>query len=188
MQLFNGKDLTGWSGKFPDAWGVEDGILIGRGKQGSPDGWSELIHTRDDFQNVHLRVETRINAMGWASLRVRKQRGSYFGYKVWLSNDPDNTGAKTGRFDVDGGEDNFQVTNPPGGPQLRADEWFTLDFIARGSELVTEHQRQGSWHARPTPPLLAAKSSWRWPVRIRWSSSAGSKSRNYRRVRRTQMS
>ena len=42
VSLFNGTDLTGWGGKFPDAWSVENGVLVGRGKRGSPDGWSEL--------------------------------------------------------------------------------------------------------------------------------------------------
>jgi uncharacterized protein (TIGR03067 family) len=135
VQLFNGKDLTGWSGKFPDAWSVENGVLIGRGKRGSSDSWSELIHARDDFRDFHLRTEAKINATGWASLRVRKQKGSYLGYKIWLSNDPTTTGATTGRFDVNG-EGNLKIANPEDSPRLPVDEWFTLEFIARGSELV----------------------------------------------------
>lgn len=134
--LFNGKDTTGWSGKFPEAWTVEDGLLTGRGKKGSAEGWSELIHARNDFRDFQLRAEVKISDSGWASIRVRKQKDSLKGYKIWLSNDPEKTGARTGRLDVDGGDDSLTITNPPDELRIGADEWFTMDLVARGPELV----------------------------------------------------
>src|SRR5262245_10472324 len=48
VQLFNGKDLTGWK-THPDSpgkWRVEDGILIGSGKA------SHLFSERGDYQEL----------------------------------------------------------------------------------------------------------------------------------------
>src|SRR5437763_755400 len=81
VQLFNGKDLTGWKlhdklspgiaevipiekggklvgydgklkdGKVVHLWRVEDGVLIGSGPP------SHLFSQRGDYQNFHYRVE-----------------------------------------------------------------------------------------------------------------------------------
>ena len=129
-----------WTGKFPNAWSVEDGILIGRGKNGSTDGWSELVHPRSDYKDFHLRTQARINASGWAGIRVRKQKDSLEGYKIWLSNDPERTGARTGRLDAVVEKMMAPITNPPDELRVPVDEWFTVDLIARGPELDPLHQ------------------------------------------------
>ena len=51
MQLFNGKDLTGWKTfeELPGDWRVEDGILVGRDKL------SYLVSERT-FDNFHFRA------------------------------------------------------------------------------------------------------------------------------------
>src|SRR5687768_7758458 len=50
VQLFNGKDLTGWKThpKAPGKWYVKDGILHSGGKE-----TSHLFSERDDYQNFH---------------------------------------------------------------------------------------------------------------------------------------
>ena len=52
IQLFNGKDLTGWKthSKNPGKWRVEGGILISAGKE-----VSHLFSARDDYQDFHFR-------------------------------------------------------------------------------------------------------------------------------------
>ena len=60
VQLFNGKDLTGWK-VFPKGtgnWKVEDGCIVGSGKA------SHLFSERGDYKDFHFRVEAMINDKG----------------------------------------------------------------------------------------------------------------------------
>ena len=179
VPLFNGKDLTGWSGKFPNAWSVEDGILIGRGKNGSTDGWSELVHPRDDFKDFHLRAEARINASGWAGIRVRKQKDSLDGYKIWLSNDPEKTGAGPAAWTWWG----KTMRSPSPTPRTTsACRWTngspsTLSPAAPNSSSPSTARKPPASTIHRSP---AARSSWKWPARRPSSSSARSRSRNCR--------
>src|SRR5262249_3304870 len=61
VQLFNGKDLTGWKThpKTPGRWEVNDGVLSGRGKD-----VSHLFSERGDYTNFHYRLEAKINDKG----------------------------------------------------------------------------------------------------------------------------
>ena len=70
--LFNGRDLSGWITHHgqPGCWRVEDGVLIGSGP-----GISHLYTERDDFADVHLRVEARINEGGNSGLYARSSFG-----------------------------------------------------------------------------------------------------------------
>jgi WD40 repeat protein len=68
VSLFNGRDLTGWK-THPDApggWTVEDGVLVGRTDQPK-----YLFSERGDYENFHLRMETRINKGGDSGLLFR---------------------------------------------------------------------------------------------------------------------
>ncbi len=61
VQLFNGKDLTGWK-THPDAkgkWQVKDGAIVGSGTQ-----ISHLYTERGDYENFHYRIEAKINDKG----------------------------------------------------------------------------------------------------------------------------
>ncbi len=60
VQLFNGKDLTGWKAHPDDKakWEVKDGILIGSGPKG------HLFSEKGDYENFRYRVEAMINDHG----------------------------------------------------------------------------------------------------------------------------
>src|SRR5215468_3835779 len=67
VQLFNGKDLTGWK-THPDSpgdWKVEDGVLVGRGKA------NHLFSERGDYKSFHFKVECMINDKGNSGQYVR---------------------------------------------------------------------------------------------------------------------
>ena len=57
VQLFNGKDLTGWKVHPQQAnkWKVDDGVLVGTG------GHSNLFSGRGDYRDFELRLEGRIS-------------------------------------------------------------------------------------------------------------------------------
>ena len=60
VQLFNGRDLTGWYAHALQTgnWRVENGILVGSGAT------SYLFSPRGDFKDFHLRCRVRINDGG----------------------------------------------------------------------------------------------------------------------------
>jgi serine/threonine protein kinase/formylglycine-generating enzyme required for sulfatase activity len=143
VQLFNGKDLTGWKTHpdQPGRWTVENGILRGSAVP------SYLYSDRGDFANFHLRVEARINRGGDSGLffrapfatrpgRTADQRRPAAGYEVELSDVPTNT-ARTGSvWDA-------ETTGPPkllqqGSPDapFGPDEWLTVEVIARDNHFV----------------------------------------------------
>jgi uncharacterized protein (TIGR03067 family) len=70
VQLFNGKDLTGWK-RHPDqpnpSWEVVNGILVGK------NGPAYLDSVRSDFQSFHLRAEILINKEAEADLCLRSK-------------------------------------------------------------------------------------------------------------------
>jgi hypothetical protein len=78
VELFNGKDLTGWTGitsGSPAGWRVEDGIL-------TTDGKGENIATTQKFWNFELHAEFKVaekNSNSGIGLRGR--------YEVQISND-----------------------------------------------------------------------------------------------------
>ena len=61
VQLFNGKDLTGWK-THPDdkgTWKVKDGAIVGSGA-----GQPPVTARRGDYENFHYRIEAKINDKG----------------------------------------------------------------------------------------------------------------------------
>src|SRR5207247_1480947 len=60
VQVFNGKDLTGWK-THPDdkaTWEVKEGVLVGTGPAG------HLFSERGDYVNFRFRIEAKINDKG----------------------------------------------------------------------------------------------------------------------------
>jgi hypothetical protein len=124
VQLFNGKDLTGWK-THPDdkaKWEVKDGILIGSGPKG------HLFSERGDYQNFHYRIEAKINDKGNSGQYFRTQFGPSFpkGYEAQINSthgDPQRTGSLYNLVKI-----TEQLHKP--------DEWFTQEVIAVGNHLI----------------------------------------------------
>ncbi len=139
VQLFNGKDLTGWKTHplGPGDWRVKEGAIVGRGNT------SFLFSDKGDYANFHLRAEARINAAGDSGIFFRtpfnvqvKDTPTKFslaaGYEAQIavrSNYPVHTGSL------------MDPTAPilQQGPLMphRPDEWFVLEVIANGNHLQT---------------------------------------------------
>ena len=132
VPLFNGKDLTGWRphSQAPGDWGVEDGVIVGRGDT------SFLFNESKEYDNFHLRVEAKINTTGDSGIlfRVPFDVRVNEGYEAQIavrSNYPVHTGSLSSRAD-------------PSSPLQRArqmphrpDVWFVLEVIADGNHLQT---------------------------------------------------
>jgi hypothetical protein len=136
VQLFNGKDLTGWK-THPDdkaKWEVKDGAIVGSGPAG------HLYSDRGDFENFHYRIEAKINDGGNSGQYFRTQYGKGFpkGYEAQVNathRDPIKTGSL------------YPAFNPKLSPDERKkllvaeaahkpDEWFTQEVIADGNHII----------------------------------------------------
>jgi uncharacterized protein (TIGR03067 family) len=133
VQLFNGKNLTGWEQhpKPSAVWAVEDGVLVGRGDN------HYLLSKRKDYQNFHLRVQAQINAQGNSGVLFRCRPAiapDQPGYEAEILNAP--TFTRTGSlFRWPSAEPILQRFE---GPLRLADTWFTLEVIARGDRLTVK--------------------------------------------------
>jgi hypothetical protein len=136
VQIFNGKDLTGWK-VYPSGtgkWRVEDGVLIGSGPA------SHLFTERGDYENFRYRVEAKINDHGNSGQYFRAQFGPGFpqGYEAQINSthrDPIRTGSlyPGGGLKVPRADYRkicvFKQLHKP-------DEWFTQEVIAIGNHIV----------------------------------------------------
>jgi WD40 repeat protein/serine/threonine protein kinase len=135
VQLFNGRDLTGWK-EHPDQrgdWQVVDGILTGRGPKRS-----HLFSERGDFENFHARVEARFKAGSDSGFEFRSAfaltpGGWPDGYEAQITHGPDPLGQETGSLC------NYSKVHLPLFP---ADTWFTLEVIAQGNHIVIKVDNQ----------------------------------------------
>src|SRR5947209_7494023 len=128
VQIFNGKDLTGWEvyPKGTGNWKVEDGILVGSGES------SHLFTKRKDYKNFRYRVVAMINDGGNSGQYFRTKFGPGFpkGYEAQINSthsDPIRTGSLYPSFPVPDGEREKILVKD----QLhKPDEWFTQEVIA----------------------------------------------------------
>jgi hypothetical protein len=125
VQLFNGKDLTGWEvyPKGTGPWKVEKGILIGSGSKNS-----HLFTKRDDYENGYYRIEAKINDKGNSGQYFRAQFGAGYpkGYEAQInSTHPDKQ--KTGSL---WGFAPFKEM------LVKPDTWFTQEVIANGNHII----------------------------------------------------
>jgi hypothetical protein len=126
VQLFNGKDLTGWKThpKAPGKWRVEKGVLVSSGTE-----TSHLFSERDDYENFHYRIEAKINDKGNSGQYFRTQFGPGYpkGYEAQINStfppDPQRTGSLY----------NFvRITEK----LVEPDTWFTQEVIANGNHIT----------------------------------------------------
>jgi len=136
VQLFNGKDLTGWETHPEDKakWEVKDGMIVGTGPVG------HLFSKRDDYENFIYRVEAMINDKGNSGqyFRAKFEPGFPPGYEAQINSthgDPIRTGSlyPDGRQKFSKEEQAKMVVKE----QLhKPDEWFTQEVIADGNHII----------------------------------------------------
>ena len=163
VQLFNGKDLTGWKmvpnpgngitelterqvggktvafegtvgGKKAALWRVEDGAIVGGGPA------SHLFSERGDYADFHYRVEAKINDKGNSGqyFRTRFEPGFPKGYEAQI-NATGGDAIKTGslypdnRTPLKNHRDKITVLNTA---PHKPDEWFTQEVIAVGPKIT----------------------------------------------------
>jgi len=141
--LFNGKDLTGWKmfNNGAATWKVSDSVLIGEG----PEGHNHLFTERGDYENFHLRMETKISDRGAGGIffRARPASGLPDGYAVQINSNRfpfDRTGSLFVGFSKPGevreygnvrlAEVKEELTHP--------NTWFALEVIAEANFITVK--------------------------------------------------
>jgi 3-keto-disaccharide hydrolase len=131
VQLFNGKDLTGWK-QHPDStgkWSVEEGMIVGRGIN-----QSHLFTERGDYENFHIRIEAKINADGNSGVCFRT---NYFGRGQLKGNGYE---ANIERDKAPGWQTGSLMHITPKGEVrtrfIKPDQWFEMEVIAVGNRIT----------------------------------------------------
>lgn len=138
MNLFNGKDLTGWK-KHPDdkaKWVVTNGVIVGSGERGL------LFTEKGDFTNCHFKIEAQVSDQGSGGLFLRTQYGKAFppGYR-FVINSTNGGEAKTGSLDPAfntglGAADKATITVREA--LHKPNEWFTQEVITYGNHIIVK--------------------------------------------------
>jgi hypothetical protein len=136
VQLFNGKDLTGWK-THPDdkaKWEVVDGTIIGTGPAG------HLFSERGDYENFRFRIEAKINDEGNSGQYFRATYAKAFppGYEAQINSthgDPIRSGSlyPDSRDGYSEEERKMMIVRDQ---LVKPDEWFTQEVIANGNHIV----------------------------------------------------
>jgi hypothetical protein len=136
VQLFNGKDLTGWKTHMADKarWEVKDGCIVGEGPAG------HLFSERGDYENFIFRAEVKINDRGNSGQYFRADFARAFppGYEAQI-NSTHGDRIRTGSLYPDGRD---KYTEDEKKKMLifeqlvKPDEWFTQEVTAIGNHLV----------------------------------------------------
>jgi len=126
--LFNGRDLTGWSGA-QGLWSVENGELIGRTSGLKKNEWlvSDLSVT-----NFHLKLEVQLVGNAGNSgiqFRSKAEKGEVSGYQA------DIGPGWWGKLYEEHGRE--LLWSQSGEPHVKPGEWNSYEIIADGSHIRT---------------------------------------------------
>jgi putative membrane-bound dehydrogenase-like protein len=160
IELFNGRDLTGWqANRKPESFSVEDGLLKAHGRN----GMSHLFYTGDDgtddvFTNFEFEAEVRAEPNSNSGIffhtdrELRKAKYLHKGYEVQL-NSTAKEKRKTGSL--------YAVVDLAKSP-VNETKWFTLRFKVDGKHIeVWLNGKKVTDYVEPTNPERPASRAKR---------------------------
>lgn len=126
IDLFNGKDLSGWKvSENPDAFKVEDGLMVVNGTRAHA-----FATEAGEFKNFYLKAEVmtypKANSGIYFHTQYLESGWPNRGYEAQVNNshgDPKKTG---GLYNV---QDNFD-------PPAKDNEWFTYEIIVIDPHII----------------------------------------------------
>jgi hypothetical protein len=147
VELFNGKDLTGWTKRGGDAqYAVEDNMIVGRSV---PNTANTFLTTDKEFADFILELDFKISDTDFNSgvqirshSRPQDNRERVYGYQVEIDPKPDR--AWTAGIYYEGGDKNRKPgwlhdlsENEPARKAFRLGEWNHLRVRAKGNRIQT---------------------------------------------------
>ncbi len=186
MELFNGKNLTGWQRLNGNAeFEVIDGAIVGTSKRGAK---TTFLATEQNFTDFALEFEFQIDNFLNSGVQIRSnstdyQSGNVHGYQVEI--DPSERAWSGGIYDQSRRGWLFPMElNPEGGKAFKKDEWNKVYVEAIGNEiktwlngvpaayLIDDMTREGfialQIHSIDRPELVGREILWR-NIRIKTS-------------------
>jgi len=121
IDLFNGKDVSGWSCQDPHhpmGWSVKDGILMNQGKDACN------IYTQQKFNDFHLEVEFNVDRESNSGVYLRGR------YEIQILDGFDRP------LDVHSQGALYGFIVPPVKADKRAGEWQTFDITLIANRLT----------------------------------------------------
>jgi hypothetical protein len=147
VELFNGKDLTGWTKRGGEAkYTVEENMIVGRSV---PDTPNTFLTTDKEFANFILELDFLISDTDFNSgIQIRshsRPQGEgerVYGYQVEIDPKPDR--AWTAGIYYEGGDENRKAgwlndlsENEPARKAFRLGEWNHVRIVAKGNRIQT---------------------------------------------------
>ena len=131
-ELFNGKDLTGWTIYGTEKWYVEGGELV---CESGPDKGYGYLGTNQTFKDFDLSVDFKQSANGNSGIFIRS---SIEGTKItgWQA-EVAPPGNDTGGIYESYGRGWLIKPDPALDKHLKMGEWNTMRVIAKGDNITT---------------------------------------------------
>ena len=147
VELFNGKDLSGWTKRGGDAaYSVEDGVIVGRSK---PNTSNTFLATDKDYGDFELNLEFKIDDPTFNSgvqirshARPEKDGERVYGYQVEIDPRTDRGWTAGLYFEAgsearDAGWLNDLADNEAARNAFKLGQWNHLRIVANGRHIQT---------------------------------------------------
>ena len=130
--LFNGKDLTGWTVHGTEKWYVEDGVLV---CESGPDKQYSYLSTDQPYKNFILTVKFKQEANGNSGVFIRSgiEGTKISGWQVEVAPEGKHTGGIYESY----GRGWLIQPKPEDEKRLKVGKWNTLKIKAVGDEVTT---------------------------------------------------
>src|SRR5690606_15672281 len=132
IELFNGKDLTGWEIYGTEKWYVEDGVLI---SESGPDAEYGYLGTTEDYKDFELTAEFKQEADGNSGIFIRSnfEGTKVSGWQVEVAPPGNNTGGIYESY----GRGWIIQPDPEKDDILNYGEWNTMKIRVVGGHVTT---------------------------------------------------
>ncbi len=135
LELFNGRDLSGWRQIGDARWEVENGELVGSIGGGS----QSFLATEAEFSDFMLELELKNELPGNSGLQVRSHqndKGKVFGYQIEI--DPSERAWSGGLYDEGRRGWLFDLKDAPAArAAFRNGDWNHYRIELRGNRIRT---------------------------------------------------
>ena len=132
IELFNGKDLTGWEIHGTEKWYVEDGVLV---SESGPDAEYGYLSTTEYYDDFELTAEFNQVADGNSGIFIRStfEGTKVSGWQVEVAPPGDNTGGIYESY----GRGWIIQPDPEKDKHLNYGDWNTMKIRAVGGHVTT---------------------------------------------------
>ena len=130
--LFNGKDLSGWTAHGTEKWYVENGELV---CESGPDKQYGYLSTNQAYKNFDLTLDFKLEANGNSGVFIRSSiEGTKInGWQVEVA----PPGLHTGGIYESYGRGWLIKPKEEDEKMLKADEWNSMRIVARGDKVTS---------------------------------------------------